>query len=306
MTIQFYDAFAHYLGLGDIDLIADDIRVTLCDSSYTFDRTHADTSDLAGRIATSADDLQGKTWTEDDAGSYLGADPVTVPLVPSGHTVTQAIVYRNGATAGESYLIARIAGSGFPITTTGANVTITFLGGRVLAIAREGEGSAVFTEAQLRDVAASLTDDLAVNGQKITGVADPSADTDADTQGARNAAILSVAGELKTASAGVATSTALAASSKVQVLVDVFIKRGDGAVAGACYLVQGSTDGSSLTIDSEQRALGELPEGCVSGSGGTQIATISFGNTGRAMTVTATPATSTISSMKVRFRQITL
>lgn len=128
MTTEIYRALPNRLGLGDLDVLEDDLRVVLLTAAYVFDVDHATLADIdaGARSAETLADLDSKAWTDDGAQFRLTADPATIPTTPIGDVITQAVLYKKGATELESYLIARYSGTGFPFTTGGGSVTITW------------------------------------------------------------------------------------------------------------------------------------------------------------------------------------
>lgn len=109
---------------GDIDLLADDIRIILIDTAdYTVDlATHNALDDVAAgaRVATSAA-LTGKTTTD----GVFDHDDVAIANV-TGDTVEAVVYYKHTGTESTSQLIAYVdsASSGLPLTPNGGAVTV--------------------------------------------------------------------------------------------------------------------------------------------------------------------------------------
>ena len=107
---------------GDIDLLADTIKVALIDTgTYTFSSSHEFLSDVSGVVGTAAT-LASKTTT---GGVFDSAD-ITFSSV-SGNTVEAYYIYKDTGSAGTSPLIAWYdsASSGLPVTPNGGDITIT-------------------------------------------------------------------------------------------------------------------------------------------------------------------------------------
>lgn len=98
------------------------IKAMLIKGSYTADATHTYSS-LTAHFATglTAVTLTGCTVS----GKTFDADNVTFPTVTTGQSITGVLVYyENGGT--RKLLSFSDAGTGFPFTTNGANVVVSF------------------------------------------------------------------------------------------------------------------------------------------------------------------------------------
>lgn len=107
-----------------INLESDTIKIVLVKSTYTFSQAHSALSDVAGaaRVATSGA-LTSKTFTD---GVFDAADIVfTAPA--SGNVVTALILFEDTGVEATSRLLAYLdTGTGLPVTTNGADLTIAW------------------------------------------------------------------------------------------------------------------------------------------------------------------------------------
>lgn len=101
--------------LGDVDWVADTIRVAALDSSYVQDDGHLVLDDLTGVLATVT--LAGKTVS--DTG-VMDADSAIFTGVGIGDTITQLVLYRwSGSSATSTLLIYQDSNEdGTPISRT--------------------------------------------------------------------------------------------------------------------------------------------------------------------------------------------
>jgi hypothetical protein len=108
---------------GDIDLLADDIKVCLIDTDdYTYDAADDDLADVTshtGAIVATSAALANKTTT----GGQFNADDATFTSV-SGHVSEALIIYDD--THASDALIAYLDTfeSGMPVTPNGGNITV--------------------------------------------------------------------------------------------------------------------------------------------------------------------------------------
>ena len=114
-----------HLGLGDIDLVNDDIKVVLVDEDDDTPVVATDEflSDIAAgaRVATSGN-LSGKSFT----GGIFNATDITINSV-SGDEFESIVIYQDTGDPETSLLIAYIdSATGLPYTPTGNNITITW------------------------------------------------------------------------------------------------------------------------------------------------------------------------------------
>lgn len=120
---------------GTIDLGADTIQVMLVTSSYTPNADH-DFIDLGGSDAVSAElsgsgysrkTLASKSISEDDTNdrAEFDAADVTWSSIDAG-TAAAAVVFKSTGVDTTSVIIAYIDTGGFPITTNGGDLTVTW------------------------------------------------------------------------------------------------------------------------------------------------------------------------------------
>lgn len=115
---------------GDIDFLADTIKVALVDTgTYTYSAAHDFYNDVSGVVGTPGT-LASKTTT---GGTFDAAD-LTFTAV-SGSSVEALIVYKDTGSAATSPLIAYIdTGTGLPVTPNGGDITITWSGSGIFSI----------------------------------------------------------------------------------------------------------------------------------------------------------------------------
>lgn len=111
---------------GDVDFLADTIKIVLCDATVTYNSAHDFLDDIAAgdRVATSGA-LASKTTTD---GAFDAADVTFSSL--SGNTVTSWILYKDSGSEATSQLIAffdTVSGGGaLSFTPNGGNFTLSF------------------------------------------------------------------------------------------------------------------------------------------------------------------------------------
>lgn len=132
-----YNLFKSLNAKGDLDLLNDNIRIMLVDSSYVAnqddDKVDAGgandpiDAELSGagycRIT-----LAGRTIVEDDANdrAEYDADDVTWPGLNAGTADAALIIKESAIGDTQSILIMQVNTGGFPITTNGGDLTIQF------------------------------------------------------------------------------------------------------------------------------------------------------------------------------------
>lgn len=112
-----------FLG-GDLDWDAQNFKVVLLTSGYTYDAAHDNLDDVTGgaRIATSGN-LANKTKTNGTAD----ADDIVYTTPASGSTITQFVIYQDSGTEGTSRLVAHFdTATGLPLTTNGGNINLVW------------------------------------------------------------------------------------------------------------------------------------------------------------------------------------
>jgi hypothetical protein len=109
---------------GDIDLLADTIKVYLIDlSDYTYSTAHAFLSDIPAAARVASATLTTKTTT----GGVFDAADSTFPSVSGDISEALAIVKDTGTEATSPYITFIDSGvGGFPITPQGTQVLITW------------------------------------------------------------------------------------------------------------------------------------------------------------------------------------
>jgi len=126
MANSYFDPFFTALGAAGISFSADDLKVVLTDSGYTFSAAHQNLSDIpaGARVATSGN-LGGKTYSE----GLFDADDVTFAAVAAGDTVTGVALYKDTGSAATSTLIAfwdTDTGGAISIPTNGGDINLTW------------------------------------------------------------------------------------------------------------------------------------------------------------------------------------
>lgn len=119
-----------------IDLKNDTIKIVLIKDTYVYDGTHEFLSDIGANTLGTAVSLASKTTDQPTPGVY-DADNPTFTAVPGGSTANAYIIYADYGSAATDRLIFYNDGTtGFPLSTTGGNVDITFDSGanRIFAL----------------------------------------------------------------------------------------------------------------------------------------------------------------------------
>lgn len=134
MTVTVYQPALSHIAQGDVDLLADDLRVLLVTAAYVPDFTaHDARNDIPDVtvIGESAADLPAKGLAIVSGKLVLTADPVTIFAVPPGSPVTQVVLYARHSTQAVSWLLVHYTGtSGLPYTPDGGNAIFGFGVGR--------------------------------------------------------------------------------------------------------------------------------------------------------------------------------
>lgn len=120
-----YDHGRNEFLLGNLDWVADDIRVALIDTgTYTFSQAHQDMADVSGIVAQSAASLANKSAS----AGVADADDHVIASV-SGATIEAIIIYLHTGTPANDTLIAFLDQgdvTGLPLTPNGGDVTIAW------------------------------------------------------------------------------------------------------------------------------------------------------------------------------------
>lgn len=123
--------FNYILTLADIgkklvDLENDTIKIVLCTAAYTPNETTDHyLSDISAPARISTATLSGKSFT----AAVFDATDVTFTAPPSGHTITQAVIYQDASPESSARLICKISSdtyAGFPFDTNDLDVLLTF------------------------------------------------------------------------------------------------------------------------------------------------------------------------------------
>ena len=114
------------IGLGLVDLENDAIKIVLCTAAYVADEAadhYLSDIDSGARIATAT--LSGKSFT----AAVFDATDITFTAPPSGHTITQAVIYQDASPESSARLIRKISSdtySGFPFDTNDLDVLLAW------------------------------------------------------------------------------------------------------------------------------------------------------------------------------------
>jgi hypothetical protein len=122
MGNAFYDRGKHDIVSNDINWLTDTIKCSLVSSGYTFSAGHTVYSDISGSILSGASDqtLAGKSV---DASANAKANSASFSGVSASQTCKAVVVWKDDGGAGR--LLAYFdTGPGFPLTTTGATITV--------------------------------------------------------------------------------------------------------------------------------------------------------------------------------------
>lgn len=113
----------------DIDLLADDLKVALVTSSYSYSASHQYRSDLGANILT--DGVSGNLSTKSTTAGVFDADNVTLATVTGSQTAAAIILFKDTGSSGTSPLIAYwdTGVTGLPFSTTGGDITVTWSDG---------------------------------------------------------------------------------------------------------------------------------------------------------------------------------
>lgn len=125
MTKRFYEKGAEKVLTKQIDFVGDTIKVSLIKSAYvpnfTTDEFYSTISANAHATATLA--------SKSVLGGDFDAGDVTFPAVAAGQTCNAIVIWKDTGVAGTSPLLVYIDSAdltNFPVTTSGANIDITW------------------------------------------------------------------------------------------------------------------------------------------------------------------------------------
>ncbi len=114
------------IGLGLVDLVSNTLKIVLCTAAYVADETtdhYLSDIDPAARIATAT--LTSKSFTN----AVFDATDITFTAPPSGHTITQAVIYQDASPESSARLICKISAdtfNGFPFDTNDLDVLLAW------------------------------------------------------------------------------------------------------------------------------------------------------------------------------------
>lgn len=119
MAAAFYPTGLKAILDGDIDMLADVIKIALIDTgTYTYSSAHDFYDDLSGVVGTPGT-LASKTTT---GGTFDAAD-LTISSV-SGNSIEAVAIYKDTGNTATSALICFI--DGLSLTPNGGNINVTF------------------------------------------------------------------------------------------------------------------------------------------------------------------------------------
>jgi hypothetical protein len=121
MTAALYPYFKEQLGLAQVQMLTDDIRVVLVDTgAYTYNASHQHYDDLSGIIGTETALLTGKTWVN----GLFDADNTVFDTVPSGTDAEAIVIFKDTGNVATDLLIAFI--DGFVVDPNGNDIPINW------------------------------------------------------------------------------------------------------------------------------------------------------------------------------------
>lgn len=126
MSNALYQEGKRALGAKSINLSTDTLTAHLVKSTYTFSQSHTSiatsvTSHIAtaGAVPNAASvNLSGVTWS---TAAVLDANDITISSVDGGQTVKGVVIAK-----GDTPIAYIDSGAGFPFTTSGGDITITW------------------------------------------------------------------------------------------------------------------------------------------------------------------------------------
>lgn len=124
---------------GDLDFDADTIRVMLVDNTYVFNADHDFVSEVSGSELSGTGytrpTLANVTVTLDDTNdlAYMDADDLVWSSINAG-TADAMILYKFVTNDADSALLGYIDSGGFPVTTNGGDLNVTWAAAGILKI----------------------------------------------------------------------------------------------------------------------------------------------------------------------------
>ena len=136
MANAFYPKFKEQMLQAGVNLSSGDVKLALLTSAYTYSSAHEFVSDLTNILTDGRSPaLSSKTFTD---GVFDAAD-VTLPSVTGSQTAAAIVFYIDSGSDATSRLICFLDTNvtGFPFSTNGNDVTVTFDSGanRIFAFA---------------------------------------------------------------------------------------------------------------------------------------------------------------------------
>jgi len=123
----FYDQGRLDIVEGNYDWSTAIIKAILLDGTYTYDHTSTILGDLsAHRVAGSTDQTLGGGAV--GAGGVASADSVSFTGISAGLTVKGLALYWDAGGGNFPLILYQDTGTGFPLTTTGATITVDWNG----------------------------------------------------------------------------------------------------------------------------------------------------------------------------------
>lgn len=122
-----YDELRSRLPIGGVDWLTANIKATLVNAGYVYNAGHVGLADLGANVIAGITN-QALTVTNVDATGFVSVDSATFSGATAAQTVKAIIVYVDVG-GGITYLLWYFdTGTGFPLTTTGADVTVDWNG----------------------------------------------------------------------------------------------------------------------------------------------------------------------------------
>lgn len=125
MTKRFYEKGAEQVLSGNVDFVSDTIKVSLMKNAYTPNYSADDFYDDISANVQATVTLASKSVT---GGDFDAAD-ITFTAVAAGETCNAIVIWKDTGVAGTSPILAYIDSSditNFPVTTSGADVSVTW------------------------------------------------------------------------------------------------------------------------------------------------------------------------------------
>ena len=124
---QAYDNLRYDLAIGAIDFLTDNIKATLVKSSYVVDPTHADLADLGAHVVSGITP-QPLFVTAVEPDGFVKANSIVFTGAPTAIMVGAVILYVDRGSGVTELLWYFDSGTGFPLLTTGAGITVDWNG----------------------------------------------------------------------------------------------------------------------------------------------------------------------------------